>query len=135
MCVSAGCGEWIKGSDFIGNDILGESRLAVSHDNCREVCASVPACNAVTFWPHDQHCWVKAIPEGEVPIVNYLGDTLRLCADETGVLRCAALRCAGLCCAVPCRDVSCCAALRWACLLYTSPSPRDRQKSRMPSSA
>ena len=24
---------------------------------------------------------------------------------------------------------------RWACLLYTSPSPRDRQKSRMPSSA
>ena len=26
-------------------------------------------------------------------------------------------------------------ALRWDCLLYTSPSPRDRQKSRMPSSA
>ena len=23
----------------------------------------------------------------------------------------------------------------WNCLLYTSPSPRDRQKSRMPSSA
>ena len=23
----------------------------------------------------------------------------------------------------------------WLCLLYTSPSPRDRQKSRMPSSA
>ena len=27
------------------------------------------------------------------------------------------------------------AALCEACLLYTSPSPRDRQKSRMPSSA
>ena len=27
------------------------------------------------------------------------------------------------------------AALRNGCLLYTSPSPRDRQKSRMPSSA
>ena len=26
-------------------------------------------------------------------------------------------------------------AQRWICLLYTSPSPRDRQKSRMPSSA
>ena len=26
-------------------------------------------------------------------------------------------------------------ALIWDCLLYTSPSPRDRQKSRMPSSA
>ena len=26
-------------------------------------------------------------------------------------------------------------AKEWACLLYTSPSPRDRQKSRMPSSA
>ena len=26
-------------------------------------------------------------------------------------------------------------ALSWICLLYTSPSPRDRQKSRMPSSA
>ena len=26
-------------------------------------------------------------------------------------------------------------ALVWDCLLYTSPSPRDRQKSRMPSSA
>ena len=26
-------------------------------------------------------------------------------------------------------------AERYACLLYTSPSPRDRQKSRMPSSA
>ena len=25
--------------------------------------------------------------------------------------------------------------LRYDCLLYTSPSPRDRQKSRMPSSA
>ena len=25
--------------------------------------------------------------------------------------------------------------IRWTCLLYTSPSPRDRQKSRMPSSA
>ena len=25
--------------------------------------------------------------------------------------------------------------VRWACLLYTSPSPRDRQKTRMPSSA
>ena len=25
--------------------------------------------------------------------------------------------------------------LYYACLLYTSPSPRDRQKSRMPSSA
>ena len=27
------------------------------------------------------------------------------------------------------------AVLTWICLLYTSPSPRDRQKSRMPSSA
>ena len=26
-------------------------------------------------------------------------------------------------------------AVTWTCLLYTSPSPRDRQKSRMPSSA
>ena len=26
-------------------------------------------------------------------------------------------------------------ALDWACLLYTSPSPRDRTRSRMPSSA
>ena len=26
-------------------------------------------------------------------------------------------------------------AVFWSCLLYTSPSPRDRQKSRMPSSA
>ena len=25
--------------------------------------------------------------------------------------------------------------VNWNCLLYTSPSPRDRQKSRMPSSA
>ena len=27
------------------------------------------------------------------------------------------------------------AAIRGACLLYTSPSPRDRTRSRMPSSA
>ena len=27
------------------------------------------------------------------------------------------------------------AVIAWVCLLYTSPSPRDRQKSRMPSSA
>ena len=26
-------------------------------------------------------------------------------------------------------------AVNWDCLLYTSPSPRDREKSRMPSSA
>ena len=34
--------------------------------------------------------------------------------------------------------VDCAAALMWhlcACLLYTSPSPRDRTRSRMPSSA
>ena len=31
--------------------------------------------------------------------------------------------------------VGCVLALLVACLLYTSPSPRDRQKSRMPSSA
>ena len=29
----------------------------------------------------------------------------------------------------------CVAVLLYDCLLYTSPSPRDRQKSRMPSSA
>ena len=28
-----------------------------------------------------------------------------------------------------------CASSHYCCLLYTSPSPRDRQKSRMPSSA
>ena len=32
-------------------------------------------------------------------------------------------------------DVVRCNAKVKACLLYTSPSPRDRQKSRMPSSA
>ena len=35
--------------------------------------------------------------------------------------------------------VDCCGCEKcdrsWLCLLYTSPSPRDRQKSRMPSSA
>ena len=29
----------------------------------------------------------------------------------------------------------CVPLIMWSCLLYTSPSPRDRQKSRMPSSA
>ena len=33
------------------------------------------------------------------------------------------------------RERSNAAEVGWACLLYTSPSPRDRQKSRMPSSA
>ncbi len=32
-------------------------------------------------------------------------------------------------------DGNLCIARSWPCLLYTSPSPRDRQKSRMPSSA
>ena len=32
-------------------------------------------------------------------------------------------------------NASNCDAFSWVCLLYTSPSPRDRQKSRMPSSA
>ena len=32
-------------------------------------------------------------------------------------------------------EVYLCVALAYLCLLYTSPSPRDRQKSRMPSSA
>ena len=32
-------------------------------------------------------------------------------------------------------EYSFCAAPSYICLLYTSPSPRDRQKSRMPSSA
>ena len=32
-------------------------------------------------------------------------------------------------------DMSGMEVLKWACLLYTSPSPRDRTRSRMPSSA
>ena len=32
-------------------------------------------------------------------------------------------------------DKSCALIRNYLCLLYTSPSPRDRQKSRMPSSA
>ena len=35
----------------------------------------------------------------------------------------------------PASDETLFAGLDWICLLYTSPSPRDRQKSRMPSSA
>ena len=31
--------------------------------------------------------------------------------------------------------INCYMGMQWDCLLYTSPSPRDRQKSRMPSSA
>ena len=34
-----------------------------------------------------------------------------------------------------CSDHIFCASPAYTCLLYTSPSPRDRQKSRMPSSA
>ena len=33
------------------------------------------------------------------------------------------------------REEGCAVLQRYVCLLYTSPSPRDRQKSRMPSSA
>ena len=36
---------------------------------------------------------------------------------------------------VTCRVLKLCRAHYYRCLLYTSPSPRDRQKSRMPSSA
>ena len=50
-------------------------------------------------------------------------------------LCCAVLCCAVLYCAVRCGAVRCGAVRCGACLLYTSPSPRDRQKSRMPSSA
>ena len=32
-------------------------------------------------------------------------------------------------------DADLCVMVTYTCLLYTSPSPRDRQKSRMPSSA
>ena len=32
-------------------------------------------------------------------------------------------------------DIALAMDAKYACLLYTSPSPRDRQKSRMPSSA
>ena len=35
----------------------------------------------------------------------------------------------------PIQDMDCPHCASEACLLYTSPSPRDRQKSRMPSSA
>ena len=35
----------------------------------------------------------------------------------------------------PALEIACSDALLEVCLLYTSPSPRDRQKSRMPSSA
>ena len=36
---------------------------------------------------------------------------------------------------IPAQDIEAIAARAYTCLLYTSPSPRDRQKSRMPSSA
>ena len=39
------------------------------------------------------------------------------------------------CVAIPTETVYGLAGNAYSCLLYTSPSPRDRQKSRMPSSA
>ena len=126
----AGCGEWVKGADFFDHDIQGESRLAVSHDDCRAVCLAVPSCNAVTYKYLDDQCWVKTLPEGELPVEDYLGDTLRLCANETcalcsavlccallfSALLCSALLCSALlCCALLCSAVLCCAVL--CCLL------------------
>ena len=39
------------------------------------------------------------------------------------------------CCCIGCHSIWLIIYIPWICLLYTSPSPRDRQKSRMPSSA
>ena len=45
------------------------------------------------------------------------------------------VRCPGDDVSSDCQELQDVAGVLWTCLLYTSPSPRDRQKSRMPSSA
>ncbi len=62
---------------------------------------------------------------GQLSNQNHLG---ALVADFAGLRGIEAMT-------VEAADASGGAALRQACLLYTSPSPRDRTRSRMPSSA
>ena len=62
--------------------------------------------------------------------------TERICGVCTGVHALASVRCVedALGIAIP-DNANIIRNLMHSCLLYTSPSPRDRQKSRMPSSA
>ena len=70
-----------------------------------------------------QHVLVMYAGAVAVPLI--VGRALKLSPDEVALLISADLFCCGLVTLIQ----------SWGCLLYTSPSPRDRQKSRMPSSA
>ena len=71
--------------------------------------------------------------------VRYGALRSRVTAVRYGSLRYVTVRYDALRCVTLTRygdALQCVTAVRYgACLLYTSPSPRDRQKSRMPSSA
>ena len=63
---------------------------------------------------------LEDVLEGRVDVSHYTVDILKSRLIQEGFLQ---------------EKCNCCGFEERSCLLYTSPSPRDRQKSRMPSSA
>ena len=68
--------------------------------------------------------------------VTDIGASKQLAIEHLSSAGTRALMDRAVCLFIECYQLACCFdVLRYICLLYTSPSPRDRQKSRMPSSA
>jgi hypothetical protein len=87
---SAGiCGQWLEERDYFGYDLLGEGSMTSSKEECKSLCQKTEQCNAVTFKPFTNVCWLKGLPDsGAFNLYDWESVTLRLCPEDTlkGVL-------------------------------------------------
>ena len=92
--------------------------------------------------PFDRHDWYLLRDGQEVRyVIDFYFDESKAGSPEVCTPACnnstcgTTSRCVSDLRLLRCRLSQSLTGLHWTCLLYTSPSPRDRQKSRMPSSA
>ena len=94
------------------DSVMPDERVHLGYTECVE-CSSVEPYSAHVVYPHKTGAYVQPVSSQTKKSLDRLD---RRAVKVGGKMSAPNVK-------------------EWTCLLYTSPSPRDRQKSRMPSSA